>query len=86
MALIGVSPNGQRWQLTREGEVLSLHLSQDEALDAARSLAGDEPSAVVLDDGSGEPVVVHDTSADGEDPGADRDARGAGHPEPNEAR
>ena len=85
MPRIGVSPNGRQWQLTREGEIVSLHSTRDDAVDAARDLIGDEPAEViVVDDGADVTAVLRHRPD--EDPGADRGDRGAPHPEPNEAR
>ncbi|MFN8077592.1 MAG: DUF2188 domain-containing protein [Kineosporiaceae bacterium] len=86
MPMIGVSPNGAVWQLTRDGEILSAFDTRDDALAAARDLAEEAPSTVVVTDESAEATVVHETGSR-EDSRTPREAdRGAGHPEPNEAR
>lgn len=89
MPLIGVAPNGEVWQVTREGEILSMHESRDDALRAARDLACDEPSQIVVaqEQPDVDPVVIALNDADADDPQAVLDGdRNAGHPEPNEAR
>lgn len=40
-SLVGVSPNGGRWQVTVEGEVVSQHTTREEAVEIANTRAAD---------------------------------------------
>ncbi len=81
MAIFGVSPNGERWQVTREGEIVSLHLSRDEAMDAARDAAQANDGRVWVVDEHAETTGVM-VAGSGEPEGH----QGATHPQPNEGR
>jgi hypothetical protein len=49
--LIGVSPNGNLWQVTVEGEVVSQHTTRDEAVEIAHARAGEvEDGRVIFGD------------------------------------
>lgn len=83
MAVFGVSPNGQRWQVTREGVPVAVHLSRETAVDDARERAVAEGGKVVVVDEHSDATGVLVSSP------AQAEPEGRGNtdvPDPNEAR
>jgi hypothetical protein len=83
MAVFGVSPNGQRWQVTREGVPVSVHLSRAAAVDDAQRLAEQEGGRVVVVDEHRDTTAVLVTGHGSAEP---EGRASTDVPDPNEAR